>query len=283
MTPFIISRITFAPTSQAGRWPFWSLRLLLSLLVFCRIVLNANPAEAVRPFVTDDARIVYKGQLETESYSGITLNNGQKPVFEIRSLQGMSVTDRLEIIAGGFGVNYHNRQARPLDMLFQPKYVLHRSFGAIPSVSAAAAMLFPLSGNRQQWNSYAMTHVSWFLFTPEGSLDPYDNGLAIHLNLGTKSQYDAGPGGRYTSKLYWAAGFEAITFTREVRFLGEVFNGDPFNFEEEFPAYQTGFRWYKTPDVQMDFVLRGIRDVEDAPGWNYTFQVGLRVLFDVFR
>lgn len=283
MTPFIISRTPFAPTSQTGRWSCWSLRLLLSLLVFFRIVLNANPAEAVRPFVTDDARIVYKGQLETESYSGITLNDGQKPVFEIRSLQGMSVTDRLEIIAGGFGVNYQDRQARPLDMLFQPKYVLHRSFGAIPSVSAAAAMLFPLSGNRQQWNSYAMTHVSWFLFTPEGSLDPYDNGLAIHLNLGTKSQYDAGPGGRYTSKLYWAAGFEAITFTRKVRFLGEVFNGDPFNFEEEFPAYQTGFRWYKTPDVQMDFVLRGIRNAEDAPGWNYTFQVGLRVLFDVFR
>jgi hypothetical protein len=134
-----------------------------------------------------------------------------------------------------------------------------------------------------------MAHVSWFLFTPQGSPDPYDNGLAIHLNLGTKSLYDAGPGGRYTSKLYWAAGFEAITFTRQVRFLGEIFNGDPFTYSEEFPAYQTGFRWYKTPDVQVDLVWRGVRDgsratgIEFAPGWNYTIQVGLRVLFDVFR
>lgn len=263
--------------------PSWSCLPLLILLAFLYTTLSADPAAAVRPFVTDDARIVYKGQLETESYSGVTLNHGQKPAFEIRSLQGASVSDRLEIIAGGFGVHYQDRQARPLDMLFQPKYVLYRSFGAIPSVSAAAATLFPLSGNRQQWTSYAMAHVSWFLFTPEGSPDPYDNGLAIHLNLGTKSQYDAGLGGRYTSKVYWAAGFEAITFTREVRFLGEVFNGDPFNFEEEFPAYQTGFRWYKRPDVQMDFVLRGIRDAEDAPGWSYTLQVGLRILFDVFR
>jgi hypothetical protein len=255
------------------------------------IMLMAENAAAVRPFITDDARIVYKGQLETESYAGLVLDHRDKPAFEIRSLQGMSVTDRLEIIAGGFGLNYQDRQARPLDMVFQPKYVINRSFGAIPSVSAAAAILFPLSGNRQQWNSYSMVHVSWFLFTPQTVTDPYDNGLAIHVNLGAKSQYDAGLGGRYTSKVYWAAGFEVITLTRNVRYLGEIFNGDPFTFEEEFPAFQTGFRWYKTPSVQMDFVLRGVRNgAEEArPGedvqrhWSYTVQVGLRVLFDVFR
>jgi len=75
--------------------------------------------------------------------------------------------------------------------------------------------------------------------------------------------------------------------TREVRFLGEVFNGDPFSFEEEFAAYQTGFRWYKSPMVQMDLVFRGIRHgsletqaptgAELAPGWNYTIQADLRV------
>ena len=104
-----------------------------------------------------------------------------------------------------------------------------------------------------------MAHISWFLFTPEGSPDPYDNGLAIHLNIGTKSQYNACLGGRYTSKVNWAGGFEVITFTREIRFLGELFSGDPFIFEDEFPAFQTGFRWYKTPDVQWDFVWRGAR------------------------
>ena len=81
--------------------------------------------------------------------------------------------------------------------------------------------------------------------------------------------------------------------TREVRFLGEIFNGDPFSYEEKFPAYQTGFRWYKSPMVQMDLVFRGLRNgsletqaptgAEFSAGWNYTIQVGLRVLFDVFR
>jgi hypothetical protein len=262
----------------------------LAASVVLVVVLLAEQAVAVRPFITDDARIVYKGQLETESYAGVVFDRRAKPQFEIRSLQGMSLTDRLEIIAGGFGVNYQDNQARPLDMVFQPKYVINRSFGPIPSVSAAAAILFPLSGNRQQWNSYSMMHLSWFLFRPQISTDPYDNGLAIHVNLGTKSQYDAGLGGRYSSKFYWAAGFEAITWIRALRFLGETFNGDPFTFEEEFPAFQTGLRWYKTPSVQMDFVVRGVRNgAEEArPGelvekhWSYTFQVGLRVLFDVF-
>ncbi|MBA2486491.1 MAG: hypothetical protein H0V35_10410 [Nitrospira sp.] len=267
-------------------------RVLLLLLCFAA-GFKPEIAFAVRPFITDDARIVYKGQLETESYAGLTMARHDKPTVEARFLQGMSLTDRLEIIAGGFGVTYQANQARPLDMLIQPKYVVYRSFGAIPSISVAAASLFPLSGNRQQWNSYAMAHASWFLFTPEGSTDPYDNGLAIHINVGTKSQYDAGPS-NYRSKLYWAAAFEVITpLSREIRFLGEVFNGDPFSYEEKFPAFQTGFRWYKTANTQMDLVFRGVRDSSDhtrpASGgevgrdWNYTIQVGFRTLFDVFR
>ena len=182
----------------------------------------------------------------------MTVVKGESPAYEARTLEGLGITDRFELTAGGFGVTYQDNQARPLDVLIQPKYVLHSSLGAIPSLSVAAATLFPLSGNRQHWDGYAMAHVSWFLFTPDPDTDPYDNNLAIHLNLGAKSRYDAGPA-TYQSKLYWAAGFEVITpVTREVRFLGEVFNGDPFSFEEEFPAYQTGFRWYKIPMAQID-------------------------------
>ncbi len=265
----------------------------LIVLASFAVYLSPEDALAVRPFVTDDARIAYKGQIVTETYTGTTIVKGDKPAIEARSLQGISITDRFELTAGGFGFTYQDNQARPLDMLIQPKYVLYRSLGAIPSLSVAAASLFPLSGNRQHWDGYAMAHVSWFLYTPDADADPYDNNLAIHLNLGTKSRYDAGSA-TYQNKLYWAAGFEVITpVTREVRFLGEVFNGDPFSFEEKFPAFQSGFRWYKSPMVQMDLVFRGIRHgsletqaptgAEFSPGWNYTIQAGLRVLFDVFR
>lgn len=263
-----------------------------AILLTLEALYSPGRAEAVRPFVTDDARVVYQGQVEVENYAGVTMNRSTRPSIEARSLQGTSLTDRLEIIAGGFGFNYQGDQAKPLDVLIQPKYVLYRSFGAIPSISVAAATLFPLSGNRQQWNNYAMAHASWFLFNPLDSADPYDNGLAIHVNLGTKGQYDAGPG-RQVNKFYWAAAFEVVTFVREVRFLGEVFNGDPFSYAEKFPAFQTGVRWYKSPRIQMDAVFRGVRDAtersrattgtEIGPEWNYTIQIGLRFLFDPFQ
>lgn len=264
--------------------------LFLGLIVGC---LCPDAALAVRPFVTDDARIVYKGQVVAESYGGVTMANGDKPGFEIRSLQGVGLTDRFELTAGGFGFTYHDHQARPLDMLIQPKYVLHSSLGAVPSLSVAAATLFPLSGNRQLWDGYAMAHLSWFFFTPDPETDPYDNDLALHFNLGMKYRYDAGPT-TFQSKLYWAAGFEVVTpLTREVRFLGEIFNGDPFAYEEKFPAFQTGFRWYKSPMTQIDLVFRGLRNgspqtqvstgAEFASDWGYTIQMGIRTLFDVFR
>ncbi|MEK6784476.1 MAG: hypothetical protein AABY61_03250 [Nitrospirota bacterium] len=270
-------------------------RLGAMALIVATVSLNwTSEAFAVRPFVTDDARIIYRGQVVTESYGGITLAQGEKPAIEARSLQGIGITDRLELTAGGFGFTYHDNQARPLDILIQPKYVLHSSLGVIPSLSVAAAALFPLNGNRQHWDGYAMAHLSWFLFTPDPDTDPYDNNLSIHFNLGAKSRYDAGPA-TFQSKLYWAAGFEVITpMTRELRFLGEVFNGDPFGFEEKFPAYQTGFRWYRAPNMQLDLVFRGVRntteDVRFVAGggglpeeWNYTIQIGIRYLIDVFR
>ncbi|HBR51133.1 MAG TPA: hypothetical protein DEA71_13725 [Nitrospira sp.] len=267
---------------------------VMAIVVAAAQFIWISNACAVRPFVTDDARTVYKGQLVTESYGGITMAQGEKPAIEARSLQGLGITDRLELTAGGFGLTYRDNQARPLDMLIQPKYVIHSSLGMIPSLSASAATLFPLSGNRQHWDGYVMAQLSWFLFTPDPETDPYDNNLSIHFNLGTKYRYDAGPA-TFQSKLYWAAGFEVITpMTREIRFLGEVFNGDPFGFEEKFPAFQTGFRWYRTPNMQLDMVLRGIRntteDVRFVAGggglpeeWNYTIQFGFRYLIDLFR
>lgn len=83
-----------------------------------------SDAFAVRPFVTDDARIVYKGQLEVESFAGVALANGKSPVVEARSIQGMSLTDRFEVIAGGFGFTYQDGQARPLDIA-HPAEVRH--------------------------------------------------------------------------------------------------------------------------------------------------------------
>jgi hypothetical protein len=226
-----------------------------------------------------------KGTAALETFGEVATGERQKPAYALHSLQSWGLTDRLELSTGDIGGEYRERRLTPHDLVFQPKVLLFQSFGAVPSVSAAAGLLIPISGNRQLWNTYVMGHVSWFLFRPAESPDPFDYRLAIYLNLGSKGRYDAGLG-RHTSKPYWAAGFEVGTFVRQVRFLAETFNGDPFDFSEEFPAFQTGFRWYKSPSVQMDVTLLGIhadhRGNTDAY-WEYAFQIGLRVVLDIFR
>jgi hypothetical protein len=251
------------------------------------MVLSANSAEAVRPFITDDARIMEKGQVGIESFAQLELSEGQKPRYGLHSLQSFGLADRLELTAGGIGVEFRDRQFIHDNLILQPKFLLQQSFGPIPSASAAVGLVFPLSGNRQQWDNYAIAHASWFLFAPRDSPDPYgDNRLAIYLNAGMKGRYDAGLGGRHTSKPFWAAGFELATVVPQIRFLAETFNGDPFEFSEEFPAFQTGIRWYKSPSVQMDIAWRGINadhtgDPRDH--WDYSVQIGLRIVLDVFR
>lgn len=163
------------------------------------------------------------------------------------TLQGISITDRFELTAGGFGFTYQDHQTRPLDMLIQPKYVLHSSLGAIPSLFVAAATLFPLSGNRQHWDGYAMAHLSWFLVTPDAETDPYDNNLALYFNLGLKFRYDAGPT-TFQSKLNWAAGFEVITpVTREFGSWEEFSTVIPFLTKKSFPLFKPASAGTKIP------------------------------------
>ena len=93
-------------------------RCALIFLASCAVHLSPEDALAVRPFVTDDARIVYRGQVVTETYGGITMVKGDKPAFEARTLEGLGLTDRFELTAGGFGVTYqdnHSASARPAD------------------------------------------------------------------------------------------------------------------------------------------------------------------------
>ena len=72
----------------------------LVLLAAFAVSFCPKDALAVRPFVTDDARIVYQGQVTTETYGGVTIVKGDKPAIEVRTLEGLGITDRFELTAG---------------------------------------------------------------------------------------------------------------------------------------------------------------------------------------
>lgn len=260
----------------------------LRLACWFAVLLVAQPpvALAVRPFITDDARIAKKGQLEDETFGGPSMIRGEKPTIRIGSLEALSLTPHFELTAGLFGLQYHDGEVRLRDVALQPKVLLYQSFGPIPSVSASAGVLLPASGNEQLWDQYAMMQVSWFLFRPEKERHPYDHWLALHLNAGAKARYRAGSPD-YAVKPYWAAGFEIGTLLKDLRFISEAYNGDYFHFEQEFPALSSGFRWYHSDgNFQVDVVWRGVRirggGHEDERRWEHIVEVGFRFLFSIF-
>ena len=262
-------------------------RILLTLVI-CLLPVSVL---AMRPFVTDDARVIKKDQLETETYIGATETHSSGASYELRSLAGLGLTDRFELVAGGTGLQYAQDKVTFQDVIVQPKYVLLQSLGPIPSFAISSGILAPLNtlnkltNDVKPWTTYQLAEMSWFLFSPQDGSDPYNNGLTVHLNLGTKGQVSRG---QWRNKVFWAGGFETQTFTPQVHMLAEVFNGDPFNYAEEFPAYQTGIRWYRNDHQQFDLVFRGISDgghtdatgTETRRGWNYTMQIGVRIVLN---
>jgi hypothetical protein len=256
---------------------------LIPLLV---IVATQSPAYAVRPFITDDARIAPKGHVENETFGGPVMSPHKKPAYDFGSIEALSFTSRFELSAGIVDLQYHRDKLVLQDVLIQPKYLIYESFGAVPSVSASAGVLMPVSGNQQQWDQYAMGQLSWFLFRPDNPEHPYDHWLAIHLNAGGKARYGAGEA-EYSMKPYWAAGFEVGTFVKSIRFISELYNGDYFEFEQEFPAFSTGFRYYHTGGkFQVDLVWRGVRvgheNSEHGRQWEHFIEIGFRTLFNFF-
>lgn len=71
--------------------PNWTIAVRCALVLLASFAAYCCPEDAlaVRPFVTDDARIVYKGQVLTETYGGMTIAKGEKPAFEARTLEGL--------------------------------------------------------------------------------------------------------------------------------------------------------------------------------------------------
>ena len=88
------SRSTPASGAFPGRFTFFS-------AVFIHILLFAPYAQAVRPFVTDVARIIAVGQVEVESW--LEVGHADKtwnPAPAANFMAGATVNEWLEIIVG---------------------------------------------------------------------------------------------------------------------------------------------------------------------------------------
>lgn len=249
-------------------------------IVFVAVLWGAftSPAFAVRPFVTDDARIVDYGQVETETWLETTRDpNGVfAPAPGLNVMAGFSSTDWLEIIVGsGIGRNSDGGLA-------------------IGNPTLAAKVLFiPITDTAP---GFAISTATVF---NHGRGDMYDEGRVhnligmntwkfnnsfLHVNYGIR--HDDNNKGRAATRLYWGLGFETPFYGEDVTLVGEVFAGDPLIPNAPSLAAQWGVRYHHRDNTQFDLTFGVDPELDHqyrrTGSYAYTVQLGMRFVFDSY-
>src|SRR5688500_308227 len=112
--------------------------------VVCLVWFSASPAWAVRPFITDDARVVGERQAQLETWM-----RGDRGALQHWALVSYGPIEPLELTMGTVhGLTYeHDRDYSIAGPLVQAKYLLRRpTAGSWPGMAVSAGAFAP-AGN----------------------------------------------------------------------------------------------------------------------------------------
>lgn len=252
--------------------------LQYGLMSIC--VAYSSFAHAIRPFVTDDARIVDVGQIEMENWLETTRTEGKwNPAPGLNGIASTSVNDWLQLLAGfGTGIDASGKT------------------GIANPLLSAKVLLKQSSDDGQP--GYAISYTSTFDRGDESFQEPgrveslvgmttyrlWEDRLNIHLNLGTR--IDRPRNGQTSTRPLWGVGFDGEAFSSKTRMVLEVFSGDPLSLNAPRYATQVGFRYLHSDYMQMDFIWGAEPQLDERLNrtgrYESTLQIGVRLLFDAF-
>jgi hypothetical protein len=198
----------------------------------------ACPAWAVRPFVTDDARVVgdHQAQLETSV-------RYDKDIFTNLNLFAFGPTARSEVTLGWQdGFPQSDRKFSLTGPLMQFKYLMWEAKpNAYPGLALVIGALPPwgVAGFRTtNWSEFVYAAMTESLFENERVL--------IHANIGMSTTNPA-------SVATWGVGTQ-IRLYGGLNAVLETFYNDPY-FGNTGGAYQVGFRYIVSDSVQVDATM----------------------------
>jgi len=249
------------------------------------LVAAPTPAEAVRPFVTDDARIADYGQIEGETWFDFLRQDGRiLPIYN--ALINVIPLDWLELgFAGGIGWDTDDsvtllNPGLQFKLLFAPP-----GGGWLPGFSLVVGMTTPWGRGSQHmdaWGAYVIAPMT---------LSFADDDVLIHGNLGWTGGFGrAGSDerrafGRSHGRFFWGLGTDLAMWHSDARFVLEVFAGEPLDPFGASLAGQTGFRWLVSDHLNLDVAVT-LTERLDADhrgdGIDWSLQVGVRFLIDAF-
>lgn len=213
-----------------------SAALLVSLLV-------PSGALAVRPFVTDDARVVgaRRGQLETWlQYDRLALAHNVFVAY--------GPTDWLEV---GLGLTHGVGHSGP-----------DRGYSITGPVAQAKSLLLPAKDNGWPGLALAAGIVPAFgsgVFAPTGwsgfvyaavTHSSLEEAILIHADIGMAAGEDSSSRGT-TATVTAGLGVD-VKVVAGLHAIGEAYYGDPYALDSRYPAAQLGVRYIFSEHVQVD-------------------------------
>lgn len=232
----------------------------ITLNILFLFLFYPHSAFAVRPFITDDARVVGEKLFQIETWlrlDSATLQHWILPAY--------GPTPWLEVTAGGFhGSGENDSGERTYSVggpLIQSKALLREAqSGKLPGIAVAAGIILP-GGTDPFKISY---------YSPYGYVAATQNinreQFLIHANAGlVKAQR--------STKFAWGVGSQ-YRIHGGLHALGEIVSGDPYSEGESGGAVQIGVRYFVSPAVQTDGTYGvGIWGNPKVPAWG---SIGVR-------
>lgn len=237
-----------------------------------RAVSRADDGE-VRPFITDDSRVVGErlGQLETWC-------RADEADFQQWLIFAYGPNDRLELSAGGvLGLEYEAEEGKRNTFsyglpLLQAKYLIrpygHRQW---PGLGVVAGAFLPFGKGALKAPGYGA-----FSFATVSQCFGEREDLLLHLNLGLNYLFVGQKQGLLNT---WGFGAQALTLGG-FYLVGEAFSGDPYLLGSG-TSWQLGFRHFFSDLLQIDATVgKGFAGENPLPIW---FSAGVRIVTERFQ
>ena len=239
-----------------------------SVLAALAIGIAPSSAHAIRPFITDDARVVGKGHVQLETYW-----RRDRKSLQHWMLPAIGPNDWLELSLGGVhGVsNLGPRAGRPqyalAGPLLQSKFLLRETeANQLPGVAVVVGGVTPAGRGGFEapgWSGFSYLAVTQSFIKEDDFL--------IHANVGVST---IAASGFKPAKLTWGIGTQVETLY-DVHLIAEIFSGDPY-VQGGGGAYQAGFRIIFNDHLQLDGTWGGgLWGDSLLPVW---FSSGIRIV-----
>lgn len=253
---------------------------LAPLFLIVGLCLLEGRAEAIRPFVTDDARIADQGQLELEIIPDLIFPRGERALFEQSLIASFGILPSFELgVGGAIGTNHGDGAAVGNPELRAKLLFIRADPSGIPGVALVLAAALPYGRGVLYSPGTALN-----LIAPLTS-HLFGGALLIHLNVGLIVGIPREELSRAIHP-YAGLGVDVSLGLEGLRFVGEIYSGEPFAPWSSRVATQAGGRYEFNERFNLDLVFgaspseagKRFRDGSDL--W---VQLGVRLLFDAFR